>query len=304
VEREEQLRWERDSARWAAPAAFLSALLTVAASLYVRSKVTGSADDQVEGIVLVHGNKDVLLVSAILQGIGTIALAAVLYYLFRATRFRREALPRLLVYLVVLAPLVQGVVGIVRQVQINEVADRVFPSLPLPPDDGKALVDDELGEGGLLAVGAIGTAAGLGLAFAFLITSLNAMRAGLLSKFMGILGIIVGVLLVIPLGGNLPIVQIFWLVALGMLFLDRWPQGRGPAWETGEETPWPTAQDRRDALMGPGPDEPPREEPAERRPARTAGSQNGESPHAREPVRPRDVSTHPRSKKRKRKRRG
>jgi hypothetical protein len=88
----------------------------------------------------------------------------------------------------------------------------------------------------------------IGLAFAFVMLSLNAMRAGLLSRFMGILGIIVGALTVLPiLPQGLPVVQMFWLGALGVLYLGVWPGGRGPAWETGEAIPWPTAADLREA---------------------------------------------------------
>ena len=31
----------------------------------------------------------------------------------------------------------------------------------------------------------------------------------------------------------------FWLVALGVLFLGRWPRGVPPAWSTGRAQPWP-----------------------------------------------------------------
>jgi len=33
-----------------------------------------------------------------------------------------------------------------------------------------------------------------------------------------------------------------------MLFLDRWPGGRGPAWQTGEEIPWPGAAQQREEM--------------------------------------------------------
>src|SRR5256885_298642 len=66
--------------------------------------------------------------------------------------------------------------------------------------------------------------------------SLNAMLAGLLSRFMGVLGIILGVLFVLPLIAS-PVIQLFWLLALGVLFIDKWPGGRGPAWEAGEAVP-------------------------------------------------------------------
>ena len=81
-----------------------------------------------------------------------------------------------------------------------------------------------------------------------MIIALNAMRAGLLSRFMGVLGIGVGALIVLPLlPQGLPIVQMFWLGALGLLFLGRWSGGRGPAWETGTAVPWPAANQARSA---------------------------------------------------------
>jgi hypothetical protein len=293
VEREEQLRWEREWGKWAAAAAFASALLTIAVGVYIQSKIKGSADDNVDRILLIHDHKGDLLLASILQGLGTAALAPVLYYLFRATRFRREQLPNALVWLVLLAPLLGAVTSVIHQIQVNDISNQVATGPILPPKKANDHVTDLLGKSGTVAVTGIGTAAGLGIAFSFLLTSLNAMRAGLLSKFMGILGIIVGVLLVIPLQGNFPVVQVFWLGALGMLFLDRFPQGRGPAWESGEPDPWPTAADRRAALDGrtSEPDDEPEPDAAEHQ-------------HTGEPARPRQLATtHSRSKKKKRKRR-
>jgi hypothetical protein len=117
------------------------------------------------------------------------------------------------------------------------------------------------------------------LAFALVVLSLNSMRAGLLTRFMGVLGIICGVALVL-LPQN-PIV-VFWLLALAVLFAHRWPQGMPPAWVTGEAVPWPSAA-----------------EVAERR-----AQARGEAPRRAEPVsEPGPPAPHPVSKKRKRKRR-
>ncbi len=80
----------------------------------------------------------------------------------------------------------------------------------------------------------------------FVLTALNAMRVGLLTRFMGVLGIIVGLLFVFPLEGQLPFVKIFWLLALGSLLLGHWPGGMPPAWVTGEAQPWPTQQELRE----------------------------------------------------------
>jgi hypothetical protein len=82
------------------------------------------------------------------------------------------------------------------------------------------------------------------------------MRAGLLTRFMGVLGIIIGVLVVIPIG-PLPVVQTFWLIALGALLLGFWPgAGVPPAWRSGRAEPWPSSgqvtEQRRAARAGRG----------------------------------------------------
>ena len=88
----------------------------------------------------------------------------------------------------------------------------------------------------------------LALVVAIVTGALNAMRVGLLTRFMGILGIIVGVLFILPqLEGQVPFVKIFWLLGLGLLFLQRWPKAMPPAWVTGEAQPWPTQQEIREA---------------------------------------------------------
>jgi hypothetical protein len=153
----------------------------------------------------------------------------------------------------------------------------------------------------------IGLIANLLLGTAFVLIAMHAMRAGLLSKFMGILGVIVGALTAVPLLGGAPVVQLFWLGAMTLLFLDRWPQGRGPAWEEVEEIPWPTAQDRRAELADRDDDAPVRPRGGRQRAPELdieADSDGQAQQHTREAVRPRPSSTHPRSKKRKRKRRG
>jgi hypothetical protein len=113
--------------------------------------------------------------------------------------------------------------------------------------------------------------------------SINAMRVGLLTRFMGILGVIVGVLFVIPIGSQLPIVQCFWLISVGLLFLARWPGGVPPAWDTGRAEPWPSQQELREARQGAGP--------------APAPGTDDDAPEAPAGV------PHPSSKKRKRKRR-
>ena len=91
----------------------------------------------------------------------------------------------------------------------------------------------------------LGLPGALALALSIVLIALNAMRVGLLTRFMGVLGMITGALQILPIGGPLPVVQAFWLVMLGVLFLGRWPNGQPRAWASGQAEPWPSSADVR-----------------------------------------------------------
>jgi hypothetical protein len=98
-----------------------------------------------------------------------------------------------------------------------------------------------------------------GLALALVILCLNAMRVGLLTRFFGVLGILSGVLLVLPIDQP-GIIRSFFFIAFGLLLLGRWMGGTPPAWRSGVAQPWPSQQEqreRREALRrGEDPDAP------------------------------------------------
>jgi hypothetical protein len=77
----------------------------------------------------------------------------------------------------------------------------------------------------------------LGMVIVMVYVPLQALRAGLLTRFFGTLGMALGVSLII-----LPQAQLLvalWFGYLGLLFVGRVPGGRPPAWEAGEAVPWP-----------------------------------------------------------------
>jgi hypothetical protein len=80
-----------------------------------------------------------------------------------------------------------------------------------------------------------------GIALGFGLVALRAMRVGLLTRFLGILGIIVAALAVFQVDQP-RIVQTFWLIGVGLVILRRAPGGTPPAWETGRAEPWPSQQ--------------------------------------------------------------
>lgn len=179
-----------------------------------------------------------LLVVTALAALGTVLLAFVLGYLFRAIQARRPETARIILYLALVGPILYGIGPLVSVVTAvasagGYVSDARFSTLG---------AHDALRTGSGIAVGQGFVGIGrLATAAAIVLISLNAMRVGLFTRFVGILGCIVGALLILPVFGPPGIVQSFWLVALGLLILGR---GRAvpPAWASGRAEPWPSQQ--------------------------------------------------------------
>ena len=83
--------------------------------------------------------------------------------------------------------------------------------------------------------------AGLALVVGMIVVLLNALRCGLVPRWMGVLGMFSGLLILLPnVGATLQLIPAFWLVMMGILLAGRWMGGDPPAWEAGVARPWPT----------------------------------------------------------------
>ena len=216
--------------------------------------------------------------AGIVQGLAPLALAWVLTFLAAATRARRPEFPRLAVYVGLVGAVLLGLATMLLPI------DRVIAFNDFL--DGERTVDDARNIGGSVSVTAelLAYVGQFLLAAGMLLVSLNAMRAGLLTRFLGILGVISGVLFVFPQLMPLPVVQAFWLIVLGLTLLGVGRTQLPPAWQTGKAEPWPSAQQAAAR----------RREVEERK--------QGIRPEP-EPARVPAARPHPSSKKRKRKRR-
>ncbi len=180
-------------------------------------------------------------------------------------------MPRWFVYLIFGAPLVYALSQILFSIELRDLADRFAAQDTIRGEAGDEKAED-MGDFSPVVEG-MRSAGVVSLAFLYVMLPLRARRVGLLSPFMSILGIIVGVLIVFATLGIAPIIQAFWLGAIGILLLGKWPGGRGPAWESGESEPWPSAAQRRGLAPMPGeepqldPEAPPEPEPVPERPA-------------------------------------
>ncbi|MGH2837567.1 MAG: DUF4386 family protein [Thermoleophilaceae bacterium] len=242
MEHGEQLAWEARAGKPAAVCSFLAAVMAIAAGVYLPAALSNS-ESGADGLLQSADREPAdFIVAGVLQGVGLLLLIPPLLYLFRAARYREPRLMPAAAILTVLGAVTLGVITMLRQLELIDIADGFVPGRGDVEEAAEDYIEDELSP----AFQGIGLGGSIALAFGVVMIALNAMRAGLLSRFMGILGIFVGIVLVIPLG--VQILQLFWFAALGLMFLDRWPAGRGPAWETGEAIPWPGAAEQREEI--------------------------------------------------------
>ena len=207
----------------------------------------------------------------VVQAVGgvLIALAALimlipLRYLFLAIQARNPRLGRGGIIATVAGSLLSGVGFLVYTIAFS-IDARSFADKAVQTSGGAR---DAIGGSAVQAATVIYQLGRFGLALAFVILSLNAMRVGLLTRFFGVLGILSGVLLVLPIDQP-GIIRSFFLIALGLMLLGRWMGGIPPAWRSGKAEPWPSQQElreRREAQRrGEDPDAVPAEDPSDPR---------------------------------------
>jgi hypothetical protein len=205
-------------------------------------------------IGLIYANKRHILdvAAAILEAGGVLAVAATLTYLFGATQARNEGVQPWLRGLAIVGGVMTAVSAIANAILIAVKGHDFVTQGTQTYEEAHHLTSSPI-----LVVFQYSNLLGVFLiAMALVMISLNAMRAGLLTRFIGYLGIFAGVLTVIPLV-PLPIVEIYWLFAVGYLFSGRWPTGVPPAWRSGRAERWPTSAELREQRMrasgrGPG----------------------------------------------------
>lgn len=183
------------------------------------------------------------IVGALVNSLGLLALGATLMFLFRAARARKPEMNQATWYTVLVGALLAAVGGVAYAIVIttkaNDFATHGTQTYPQ--------ADALLSGGGIAGLQYAGLLGSLLLAVAFILISLNAMRVGLLTKFMGYIGMIAaGASLLLIGSAPALLIEVFWLLAVGYLLIGRWPNGDPPAWRTGQAEAWPTAAEVRE----------------------------------------------------------
>jgi hypothetical protein len=242
VNKQQALQWEATWARPAALAAFIAAVLLLAQIVLLQTVIEDRPGTEAipDFLLSVDENPAMLLGARIAQAVAALLVSAIFYYLFRALRTRNAGVPSWFVYLIFAGPALYALGLVLGAVGQLDVASDFAAGEPIRGEAGEDRADQLLEDNASAGVFALNFAGQVATAFLFVMLPLRARRVGLLSPFMGILGVVTGALLVLQIVPVVPvIIEAFWLGALGSLFLDKWPGGRGPAWESGEAEPWP-----------------------------------------------------------------
>ena len=200
----------------------------------------------------------------VLVALASLLMLIPLRYLFLAIQARNPKLGRGGIIATVVGTMLSGVGFLVYTIAFS-IEAREFANAEVQTSGAAR---DAISSGVVQAATLIYQLGRFGLPLALVILSLNAMRVGLLTRFFGILGILSGVLLVLPIDQP-GIIRSFFFIALGLLLLGRWMGGRPPAWNSAEAQPWPSQQElreRRETLRrGEDPDSVPAEDPSDPR---------------------------------------
>jgi hypothetical protein len=177
-----------------------------------------------------------LIAGGTIAAIAFAALTLILLVLLEATRFRRPQTWAPARPLIIGGGAAVAIVSIGRQVASAIQAH----NFAVGHDFSIHAAEQALTKGTANSIADyLGLLATLALAVGMVAVMINALRVGLLVRWMAMLGMFVAFLVFFPIGGSeLEVVQAFWMVMMGLLYAGKWPNGEPPAWKAGEAVPW------------------------------------------------------------------
>jgi hypothetical protein len=271
---EQQLEYEARVRNRQAIVAVLAGVLLVAASAIQLGGAHTKVDELTLDLLTANKRFPLDLIASVVNAIASGLLAWTLVYLYKAARARSDRVRPFLRILSIVGGGLAAITGVAYAIIVAIKVHQFATTGAQTYQEANHLTSSA----GLLALQLVGQAAALMVAVSVVLVSLAAMQQGLLSRFMGYLGIFAGALVLFQIV-QIPVVQGYWLAALGYLFSGRWPTGIPPAWKTGRAEPWPSSAEvraRRAAGGGGGPS--PRRGPVPKpqpQPAGAAPATNG-----------------------------
>jgi hypothetical protein len=238
---EAQLQHEhRVRNRQAIVAGAAGVLLVLASALQLGGPHT-KVDELTIDLITANKRFPLDLIAAVINALGSLAVAWTLNYLYTCSHARNPEVAKPWIrWIAVVGGVLAAITGVAYAILVAIKVHDFVTTGSQTYQEANHLTNST----GLLALQLVGQGSALLLAVGFALVSLTAMRQGLLTRFMGYLGIFAGVLVLFQIT-QIPIVQGYWLVAVAYLISGRWPTGLPPAWVTGKAEPWPPSSEMR-----------------------------------------------------------
>ncbi len=192
-------------------------------------------NEETLGLITEHKRIAQDIAGSLISALGSLALGWTLWWLFEAARFRDPRVrPAFMGPVAFAAGAISAVAVVATAIASAHAADEFVSHGNQTWVEAHALIS----KAWFVIPEVAGYLGAFMVAISLVLVSLAAMRVGLLPRFMGYLGIVAGVLTILPFL-PIPIVEAYWLLALAYLLSGRWPSGVPPAWTSGVAVPWP-----------------------------------------------------------------
>lgn len=201
---------------------------------------TGGRTDDRTFLLDVGSSGDGQLAALVLRSLGLILLLAVIAFLYRAIKGRNPRHHGWIPVVGAVATLVIVACTVYTFFQVRDIGREFVGAGPRTLDRAQDLLDAGREESTRRIVNVIQGFAGLAFGVWVSLTSLEAMRVGLLTRFLGVFGIGAGLASAvgIPVG---PALFIAWVGSVSALAVGYWPGGRPMAWDEGRAVSWDEA---------------------------------------------------------------
>lgn len=233
----EQLTLEKAQAKLAAYAALgACASLLIAIGLYVMAFKDATGGTKVALLKASEAHSAQLIMSGLFRTVAFALMAVVLGFLAAAARKRSPLMPRAVAVIAYAGPALFAIVTPLATIAQGSAArdfvrDGVYTL---------AAAERALSGGLVTATGYLMVFCVFLLAVAWLTVGVYGMRAGLLTRFVGGVGVAIGILSVLSIYGPsmlMFLVQFFWLAAIAVMLLAT-DETKPPAWRLGVAVSW------------------------------------------------------------------